>query len=325
MPDFLDLDMVAAERLRFILSEAARRKAARQAGFLQGEGAVGKAAPDADAPLAGFVLALLFQRPSTRTRASFDIAMRQLGGTNLDLGGKQLQLQRGESMSDTGRVLERYVDIIVLRGDDHAQLQALADATAIPVINGLTGRSHPCQVMADILTFEEHKGAVRGRTLSWIGDGGNNMATSWIHAAAAFGFRLRFGCPERFAPDAALLTEACRQGAEIEIFASAQEAARGSDCIMTDTWISMSDSPESADARRHLLAPYQINESLMAIAPEAIFMHCLPAHRGEEATDGVLDGRFSRVFEEAENRLHVQKAILLHCLDKLAERETKRV
>ena len=314
MPDFLDLDLVAAERLRAILTEAARRKAARQGS----DSSAGKAMPDADAPLAGRALALLFQRPSTRTRASFDIAMRQLGGIGLDFGGERLQLQRGESISDTGRVLERYVDAIVFRGDDHARLQALADASAIPVINGLTGHSHPCQVMADILTFEEHKGGIRGRSLAWIGDGGNNMATSWIHAAAAFGFRLRFACPQRFAPDAQLLAAARARGAHIESFASAQEAAEGSDCIMTDTWISMADSPESAEEKRRLLAPYQINEALLAKAPGAIFMHCLPAHRGEEATDGVLDGPASRIFEEAENRLHVQKSILLHCLGGLA-------
>ena len=316
MPDFLDLDLLPAQRLRAILSAAARRKAARRAA-----GAAGKAVPDSDAPLAGLVLALLFQRPSTRTRISFDIAMRQLGGTSLDLGGKELQLQRGESIADSGRVLERYVDAVVFRSDDHARLQALADAAAIPVINGLSERSHPCQVMADILTFEEHRGDIRGRTLSWIGDGGNNMATSWIHAAAAFGFRLRFGCPERFAPDAGLLAAARRKGAEIECCAAAAEAARDSDCIMTDTWVSMSDSPGSAAERRRLLAPYRIDERLMALAPEAIFMHCLPAHRGEEATDGVLDGAASRIFEEAENRLHVQKAILLHCLDRLAGQE----
>ena len=312
MTDFLDLDLTAPERLRAILAEAARRKAARQAA-----GATGKALPDADAPLAGFVLALLFQRPSTRTRISFDIAMRQLGGACLDLGGKQLQMQRGESVADTGRVLERYVDAIVFRSDDHSGLQTLADSTSIPVINGLSGRSHPCQVMADILTFEEHKGDIGGRTLAWVGDGGNNMAASWIHAAAAFGFRLRFGCPPPFAPDEALLAAARRNGARIECCASAREAAAGSDCVMTDTWVSMSDSPESAAERRRLLAPYQINDGLMAHAPEAIFMHCLPAHRGEEATDSVLDGKASRIFDEAENRLHVQKAILLHCMDRL--------
>ena len=320
MGDFLDLDLIAAGRLRAILSAAAQRKAARRAA-----GAAGKAAPDADAPLAGLVLALLFQRPSTRTRISFDIAMRQLGGASLDLGGKELQLQRGESITDTGRVLERYVDAVVFRSDDHDQLRALADAVAIPVVNGLSGRSHPCQVMADILTFEEHRGDIRGRALAWIGDGGNNMAASWIHAAAAFGFRLRIGCPERFAPDPALLDAARGKGAQIECLASAAAAAEGSDCIMTDTWISMSDSPESAAERRRLLAPYRIDDALMACAPEAIFLHCLPAHRGEEATDSVLDGKASRIFEEAENRLHVQKAILLHCLDRLAGEEGKGI
>lgn len=315
MSNFLDLDLLTPEQLRTILEEAARRKAERKIAKIQCKGAT-----DLDTPLAGFVLALLFQRPSTRTRISFDIAIRQLGGVGLYLSGKELQLQRGESLHDTSKVLSRYVDAIVFRTNEHSQLDALVDAAEVPVINGLSEHSHPCQVMADILTFEEHKGPIQGCTLSWIGDGGNNMATSWIHAATLLRFRLQFGCPEKFAPQSSHLTVARDKGADIELYTSAEEAVQNSDCVMTDAWISMSDSADSADERRRLLAPYNINDTLMENAPEAIFMHCLPAHRGEEVSDSVLDSQTSVVFDEAENRLHAQKAILLYCLDKLAKK-----
>ena len=313
MTDFIDLDALTSATLQEILKSAAMRKAARVKAGIQGKGAA-----DSDAPLSGYVLALLFEKPSTRTRISFNIAMRQLGGISLDLGGEALQLQRGETLDDTGKVLSRYVDAIAFRTDDHARTQALTHAAEVPVINGLSDRSHPCQVLADILTFEERKGSIKGRTLSWIGDGGNNMARSWIHAATRLGFRLQIASPERFAPQAEDIATAKAAGAEIEIYASAQEAARGSDCIMTDTWVSMSDSEASIEERRRLLSPYKIDDALMSLAPDALFMHCLPAHRGEEVADSVLDGAASVVLEEVENRVHAQKAILLHCLDKLA-------
>lgn len=318
--NFLDLQSTPREHLRAILTAAAKRKAAREKRRLP------KAAPDADAPLRGHMLALLFARPSTRTRVSFAMAMRQLGGDCLDLGGKELQLQRGETIADTGRVLSRYVDGIVYRGDSHDDLLALADATGpqTPVINGLSRLSHPCQVLADILTFEERKGGIAGRALSWIGDGRNNMATTWIHAAVAFGFTLRIGCPPQFAPDAILLTRARRQGGTIQCFRSAMSAAKDSEAIMTDTWVSMSASDQDAARRRHILTPYNISPQIMELAPDAIFMHCLPAHRGEEVSDAVMDSPASAVFQEAENRLHAQKAILLHCFGKLAATQAKR-
>lgn len=317
MLDFLDLESLSPERLREILIVAKNRKLARELMPARGKGAVDMKGTDVggferNAVLEGYVLALLFEKPSTRTRISFNIAMRQLGGASLDLGSATLQLQRGESIADTAKVLSRYVDAVVFRTDKHARLEALSTASEVPVINGLSDRAHPCQVLADILTFEEHKGDITGRTLSWIGDGCNNMAASWIVAAKKLGFRLKIGAPERFTP-------ADVEGANnIELTRDPIEAARESDCIMTDTWISMSDDGNSTEERQRLLSPYQINESLMAEAPGALFMHCLPAHRGEEVTDGVLDGNTSVVLDEVANRVHAQKAILLHCLDKLA-------
>ena len=306
MANFLGLESLSPEQLRAILDAAAARKRARAEAEPQGKGA-----PDRDAPLSGHVLALLFEKPSTRTRISFSIAMRQLGGTSLDLGSATLQMQRGETVDDTAKVLSRYVDAVMFRTDEHERLETLSRAAEIPVINGLSDREHPCQVLADILTFEEHKGSIDGRTLSWLGDGQNNMANSWISASKKLGFRLKIGAPERFAP-------ADVAGANnIELTADPVDAVRESDCIMTDTWVSMSDDADSIEERRQLLAPYQINETLMAEAPGALFMHCLPAHRGEEATDEVLDGKASVVFDEVANRVHAQKAILLYCFGRL--------
>lgn len=306
MADFLDLESLSPEQVRKILDAAAVRKQARGKAEPQGKGA-----PDKDAPLSGHVLALLLEKPSTRTRISFNIAMRQLGGASLDLGSTTLQLQRGESIDDTAKVFSRYVDAVVFRTDDHKRLEILSRTSEVPVINGLSDRGHPCQVLADILTFEEHKGPILGRTLSWIGDGQNNMANSWIAASKKLGFKLKIGAPERFAP-------ANLEGANnIELTDNPVDAVRESDCIMTDTWVSMSDDADSIEERRQLLAPYQINETLIAEAPGALFMHCLPAHRGEEATDGVLDGKTSVVLDEVANRVHAQKAILLHCFGRL--------
>lgn len=306
MVDFLDLESLSPERLRAILDAAAARKRARAEAEPQGKGA-----PDGDAPLSGHVLALLFEKPSTRTRISFSIAMRQLGGESLDLGTTTLQMQRGESVEDTAKVLSRYVDAVMFRTGGHERLEVLSRAAEIPVINGLSEREHPCQVLADILTFEEHKGPIAGKTLSWLGDGQNNMANSWIEAAKKLDFKLKIGAPERFAPANAAGTN------NIELTADPVDAVRESDCIMTDTWVSMSDDADSIEERRRLFAPYQINEALMAKAPGALFMHCLPAHRGEEATDGVLDGGASVVFDEVANRVHAQKAILLYCFGRL--------
>ncbi len=304
---FLDLNEVDPRDLRGMLDAAARRKAAR-AGRPQ-------AAPDNDSPLNGRLLAMLFEKPSTRTRVSFDVAMRQLGGATLILNGHDTQLGRGETIADTARVLSRYVDAIMIRTTDHANLLELAANATVPVINGLTDLSHPCQIMADILTFEEHKGPVAGRIVAWSGDG-NNVAASWIHAAGQFGFELRLACPPELAPAPAVLDWARAKGAKVSVTDDPLAAAAGADCVVTDTWVSMGTPEEKARHRHNLLAPYQVNERLMAAAAkDAIFMHCLPAHRGEEMTAEVMDGPQSVVFDEAENRLHAQKAVLAWCLE----------
>ncbi len=301
---FLDLDVLDAALLRHLVDEARQRKQARQ-GCSQG-------APDDDAPLAGQVLALLFEKPSTRTRVSFDVGMRQLGGETLILNRDVTQLGRGETVSDTARVLSRYVDALMVRSDSHDTLLELAAAARIPVVNGLTDHSHPCQLLADILTFEEHKGPITNRSVAWIGDG-NNVATSWIHAAVKFDFELRLACPAGLKPEAKVLDWARREGGHILLTEDPQEAAVHADCIVTDTWVSMGDN--DAEQRMEMLAPYQVDAALMTLADhQAIFMHCLPAHRGEEVTAEVLDGSQSVVMDGAENRLHAQKSILVWCL-----------
>ena len=262
--------------------------------------------------LAGRTLAMIFDKPSTRTRVSFDVAMRQLGGEAIMLTGQEMQLGRGETVADTARVLSRYVDAIMIRILDHEILTELARHATVPVINGLTRRSHPCQVMADVMTYEEHRGPIRGRTVAWTGDA-NNVLASWMHAAERFEFRLRVATPPELAPKKRLAEWIKRSGADIRIGSDPEEAVSDADCIVTDTWVSMGDKD---GLRRHnLLRRYQVNAALMARAkPEAIFMHCLPAHRGDEVTDEVIDGPQSVVFDEAENRLHAQKGILAWCL-----------
>ena len=259
-------------------------------------------------PLAGRTVALIFEKPSTRTRVSFDVGIRQLGGESITLTGQEMQLGRGESIADTARVLSRYVDAIMLRTDAAAKLYEMAAHASVPVINGLTAESHPCQLMADVMTFEEHRGPIAGQTIAWCGDG-NNMARSWIEAAGRFGFRLRLAIPQSLRPPQSLLDWARSQGADVSMTDDPLAAARGARCIVTDTWISMADDPNAA--RHNLLAPYRVDTSVMAAAAEdAIFMHCLPAHRGEEVTDAVIDSPASVVFDEAENRLHAQKGVL---------------
>ena len=263
-------------------------------------------------PLAGKTMAMIFDRPSTRTRVSFDVAMRQLGGESITLIGQDMQLGRGETIADTARVLSRYVDAIMIRALDHEHLLELARHASVPVINGLTKRSHPCQVLADVMTFEEHRGPIRGRAVAWTGDA-NNVLTSWMHAAERFGFELRVATPPEFKPEKKLRDWVKQSNAAIRIGDDPAAAVKGADCVVTDTWVSMGDKD---GARRHnLLKPYQVNKRLMSKAkPNAIFMHCLPAHRGEEVTDEVMDGPQSVVFDEAENRLHAQKGILAWCL-----------
>jgi ornithine carbamoyltransferase len=301
---FLDIGLVDAAALRHMLDHAGAMKAARKG--------LSRGAPDVKPLLAGKLLAMVFERPSTRTRVSFEVAMRQLGGDALFLSGADLQLGRGETIADTARVLSRYVDAIMLRTGPHATLVELAENATVPVINGLTARSHPCQVMADVMTFEELKGPIAGRTIAWIGDA-NNVATSWVHAAARFGFALRIAAPANFGPAPELLDWARAEGADVEVGEDALQAARGADCVVTDVWVSMSDNDENK--RKEAFRPFQVNRAVMAEAKkDAVFMHCLPAHRGDEVTADVIDGKQSAVWDEAENRLHVQKAILAWCL-----------
>jgi ornithine carbamoyltransferase len=300
---FLDLYELEAEALRSIIDDGIAVKKAR-AGLPKGT-------KDADRSLEGHTLAAIFEYPSTRTRVSFDMAMRQLGGDTMVLNSNDMQLGRGESVADTAKVLSRFVDAIMLRTDDHSKLLELANNASVPVINGLTNDSHPCQLMADVMTFEEHKGPIKDKIITWSGDG-NNMVSSWIHAAGKFGFEFRIACPEDLSPDVRALDWAKQTGANVHVTRDAAEAARGADCLVTDTWVSMGDD---AGSRHNLLAPFQIDEKLMEIAaPDAIFMHCLPAHRDEEATTAVMDGPQSVIFDEAENRLHAQKAVLRWCL-----------
>ena len=262
--------------------------------------------------LAGRTLAMIFDKPSTRTRVSFDVAMRQLGGGTIVLTGQEMQLGRGETIGDTARVLSRYVDAIMIRTLDHAALTELARNAGVPVINGLTRQSHPCQVLADVMTFEEHRGPIRGKTVAWTGDS-NNVLASWMHAAERFEFQLRVATPAELAPKKPLLDWVKLSGAAIRIGSDPEEAVRDADCVVTDTWVSMGD--RNGPRRHNLLKRYQVNAALMSRAkPDAVFMHCLPAHRGEEVTGEVIDGPQSIVLDEAENRMHAQKGILTWCL-----------
>ncbi len=301
---FLDLSDLDASSLRSVLESASDMKTAR-AGRNRGEADDGRL-------LDGKLLAMIFEQPSTRTRVSFDVAMRQLGGETILLSGSDMQLGRGETVADTARVLSRYVDAIMIRASTHENLLELAEHATVPVINGLTDRSHPCQIMADVMTFEEHKGPIKGRVVAWVGDG-NNVANSWVHATSRFGFQLRVACPEELDLDPAVVDWARGEKADVSITREPEEAVADADCVIADTWVSMSD--ENAGTRHNLLKPYQVNRALMdKAADDAIFMHCLPAHREEEVTAEVIDGPQSVVFDEAENRLHAQKGVLAWCL-----------
>ncbi len=271
-----------------------------------------KATDSSSRPLAGKTIALIFEKPSTRTRVSFEVAMRQLGGDVIVLSSRDMQLGRGETISDTAKVLSRYVDAIMMRTDAPEKLTEMAQHATVPVINGLTAASHPCQLMADVLTFEEHRGPIAGQVVAWCGDA-NNVARSWIEAAARFHFTLRIASPEPEKLPAELIAWARAQGATIELTYDPEEAVAGARCVVTDAWVSMNDDP--AANRHNILARYRVTEELMAkAAPDAIFMHCLPAHRGEEVTEAVIDGPQSVVFDEAENRLHAQKGVLAWAL-----------
>ena len=305
MPHFLDLKDFSKAQLRSVLDAAAKRKQARQ-GLAKGE-------RDSDLPLKGKAIALIFERPSTRTRFSFEMGIRQLGGEVFTVSGAEMQLGRGETIADTARVVSRYVDGVMIRAKAHETLLEFASAATIPVINGLTNLTHPCQVMADVLTFEEHRGAIDKAKVAWVGDG-NNVCASWIEAMGVLGGSLNVGAPQSLFPRQQFLDWAKRKNASFNVMTSAEQAVAGADCVVTDCWVSMHDEESDAKNRHNLLRPYQVNAGLMAHAKkDALFMHCLPAHRNEEVTDEVMDGKNSVVFDEAENRVHAQKAILLSC------------
>jgi ornithine carbamoyltransferase len=300
---FLDINSVDAKTLRRIvdMGHAMKRAGKRVPAELRPDG------------IESMVLMLIFEKPSTRTRVSFDVAMRQLGGQSLALNQADLQVGRGEPISDTAKVVSRYVDAIMIRANKHATLTEYADNATVPIINGLTDRTHPCQIIADIMTFEEVKGPIEGRRIAWSGDG-NNVAASWIHAAAQFKFRLSLACPPQLNPENEVLAWAKRAGAEILLTDDPREAVTDADCVVTDTWISMGQQNDTP-RRKQLLGAFAVDEQLMkSAAPGALFMHCLPAYRGLEVSAGVIDGPQSVVWDEAENRLHAQKAILAWCL-----------
>lgn len=305
--DFLNLVDAGGDAVAAMINDAIDRKTTRKTWA--------KGRPDADAPLAGHVLAMIFEKNSTRTRVSFDMAMRQLGGSALIMEAGSTQIGRGETIADTARVLSRMVDAIMIRTDDHAKIEELAHYAEVPVINGLTDLSHPCQIVADLLTIVEHGHSLPGLQMAWLGDG-NNVANSLIEAAGLMKFTIRIGGPQGYEPDAAFIARARAAGGEVILTNSAEEAVAGANVVVTDTWVSMGQ----AGGEIHVAAmqPYQVNAGLMALAaPKAKFLHCLPAHRGEEVTDGVIDGPNSVVWEEAENRIHAQKSVLLWALGKL--------
>lgn len=306
MNHFLDIHTTDATALRIIIDQAHSMKAAR----------VGqpKGTPDAEQPLENHMVALIFEKPSTRTRVSFDVGIRQMGGQSLVLSGNDMQLGHGESIADTARVLSRYVDMIMIRTFEENILHELAEYATVPVINGLTNSSHPCQIMADVMTFEEHRGPIKGKKVVWTGDG-NNTCTSLLHAAGQFGFNLVFAGPEALDPAPEAIKFARSKGVNVTIERDVQKAVQGADLVVADTWVSMHDSQSTRQRRYNQLKSYQVNDALMDQAKDdALFMHCLPAHREEEVTSSVMDGPKSVIFDEAENRLHAQKAVMRWCL-----------
>ncbi|MBO9410106.1 MULTISPECIES: ornithine carbamoyltransferase [unclassified Ruegeria] len=306
MNHFLDIHKTDAAALRGMIDQASAMKQARLG--------QPKAALDDEQPLKDRMVALIFEKPSTRTRVSFDVGVRQMGGQTMVLSGKDMQLGHGETIADTARVLSRYVDMIMIRTFDETILTEMAEYSDVPVINGLTDRTHPCQIMADVLTFEEHRGPIAGKKVVWTGDG-NNVCASFLHAAGQFGFNLTFTGPAQFDPEEEFMGFARQKGSRIVVERDPFKAVEGADLVVADTWVSMHDSQSAKERRHNLLRPYQVNPELMAHAkPDALFMHCLPAHREEEATSEVMDGPNSVIFDEAENRLHAQKAVMRWCL-----------
>jgi ornithine carbamoyltransferase len=306
MNHFLDIHKTDPEALRGMIDNATAMKTARADRP--------KGALDDDLPLKDHMVALIFEKPSTRTRVSFDVGVRQMGGQTMVLSGSEMQLGHGETIADTARVLSRYVDMIMIRTFEEDVLLEMAEHASVPVINGLTNRTHPCQIMADIMTYEEHRGPIKGKKVTWCGDG-NNVFASFAHAAGQFGFDLTFAGPETLDPEKVFLDEARAKGVRVEITRDAVEAVTDADLVVTDTWVSMHDSQSARERRHNQLRGYQVNADLMKHAKDdALFMHCLPAHREDEATSEVMDGPHSVIFDEAENRLHAQKAIMQWCL-----------
>ncbi len=298
---FLDLDRIESGELRGMIESSK--------GFKRGESPGGQAKP-----LAGKALAMVFEKPSTRTRVSFEMAIHELGGHAVILETQGSQLGRGETAADTARVLSCYVDAIMIRTTSETKLLEMAESASVPVINGLTDRTHPCQLMADVMTFEEHRGPIEDKVIAWSGDG-NNMAASWIHAAVRFNFELRLACPEMLTPPKDVLDWANREGGRITVTPDVDAAVTGADCVVTDIWVSMGDESGDSQNRHNVLKPYQVDDRVMGLAKsDAVFMHCLPVHRGDEVTASVIDGPQSVVWDEAENRLHAQKGILYWCL-----------
>jgi ornithine carbamoyltransferase len=308
MKNFLNISDLSPQDLRFIVDEAKSRKAKRTG--------LTKSAIDEDSPLKGRSMIMIFEKPSTRTRISFDIAIKQLGGSTITLNPEGIHYGKGdESLKDTAKVLSEYADIIMIRTSKHKNLEEFSKYSTIPLINGLSDLSHPCQVISDILTFEEHKGDISGKKLAWIGDGNNNMSNSFIEASAKFKFILNIGCPKKYSPNKKIVSWAKKNNAQINIMDDAKEAARGADCVMTDKWISMNDKVNKK-SKKNSLKKFQVNKKIMNFAKkDAIFMHCLPVGRGEEVTDDIIDGNSSVVWNQALNRVHAQKSIIKWCLD----------
>ena len=308
MNNFLNISDHSSNELRAIIDEAKARKFKRKG--------LNKSAPDEDKPFEGKSMAMIFEKPSTRTRMSFDIAAKQLGGSSIILNPDGIHYGKGdESLKDTAKVLTEYVDIIMLRTSSHKNLEEFGKYLDIPIINGLSDISHPCQIMSDILTYEESNDLITGKTISWLGDGNNNMSNSLIEAAGKFNFNLKIGCPKKYAPSKKILTWAKKNKVKLIVTTKPDEAVKDSDCIMTDKWISMNDKVNKKQKKK-ILKPYQVNKKLMSKAKsDAIFMHCLPVGRGEEVTDEIIDGKQSVVWRQALNRVHAQKSIIKWCLD----------
>jgi ornithine carbamoyltransferase len=307
MNNFLNISDLSAQQLRQIIEEAKKRKSNRK-GFNKSEA-------DKDKPFAGKSMIMMFEKPSTRTRISFDIAAKQLGGSTIILNQEGIHYGKGEeSIKDTAKVLSQYVDLIMIRTAAHKNLVEFAKHADIPVINGLSEISHPCQIMSDILTFEELKGNIKGKTIAWLGDGDNNMSYSFIEASAKFNFNFNIGCPDKYKPNKNILAWAKKNKALVSIFKNPAQAVKNADCVMTDKWVSMNDKVDK-NKKKKLLKPYQVNKKIMKLAKsDAIFMHCLPVSRGEEATDEVVDGKQSVIWKQAENKVHAQKSIMNWCL-----------